>query len=75
MKKDLVVKVGEYTKDGAKKAKYKNIGVMLDGDNGPYLLLDRTFNLAGVLGDRDTVLVSIYEPKDKNEDDPNSVPF
>lgn len=65
-KYDLVVKVGEYTDgQGQTKGRFKNIGVMMEGDNGPYLLLDRTFNPAGVGGNegRESIIVSLYEPR------------
>ena len=66
-KYDLVVKTGEYTDgQGQTKGRFKNVGVMMEGDNGPYLLLDRTFNPAGVGGNegRESIIVSMYEPKD-----------
>ena len=66
-KYDLVVKVGEYTDgQGQTKGRFKNVGVMMEGDNGPYLLLDRTFNPAGVGGNegRESIIVPLYEPKD-----------
>ena len=64
---DLVVKVGEYTDgQGQTKGRFRNVCVMMDGDKGPYLLLDRTFNPAGVGGNegRESIIVSLYEPKD-----------
>jgi hypothetical protein len=64
---DLVVKVGEYTDNqGQTKGRFKNVGVMMEGDKGPYILLDRTFNPAGVGGNdgRESIIVSLYEPKD-----------
>ena len=63
---DLVVKVGEYTDNqGQTKGRFKNVGVMMEGDKGPYILLDRTFNPAGVGGNdgRESIIVSLYEPK------------
>jgi len=65
-KYDLVVKVGEYTDgQGQTKGRFKNVGVVMDGQNGPYILLDRTFNPAGVGGNdgRESIIVSMYEPK------------
>jgi hypothetical protein len=65
-KYDLVVKVGEYTDgQGQTKGRFKNVGVMMEGQNGPYILLDRTFNPAGVGGNdgRESIIVSMYEPK------------
>jgi hypothetical protein len=64
---DLVVKVGEYIDgQGQTKGRFKNVGVMMEGDKGPYILLDRTFNPAGVGGNegRESIIVSLYEPKD-----------
>jgi len=49
MSKRLSAKTGEYTKDGETKGEYTQIGVILQNDNGEYLLLDPTINLAGVL--------------------------
>lgn len=73
---DLAVKVGTYTKDGEQKNRYQNVGVIIDGPHGPYMLLNRYFNPAGVPGDadRDSVLISMFSPKPRgshNEvDDP-----
>lgn len=66
---DVSVKTGSYTDgSGQTKGRYENIGVMMEGDNGPYLMLKRTFNPAGVPGqnDRDTVLCSLFAPRDNN---------
>lgn len=68
-KYDLVVKTGEYTdRDGNTKSRFKNVGVVMDGQNGPYILLDRTFNPAGVGGQdgRESIIISMYEPRDDN---------
>lgn len=66
---DLVVKVGEYTDgSGATKGRFKNVGVVMTGQNGPYILLDRTFNPAGVGGNegRESIIISMYEPKQES---------
>jgi hypothetical protein len=66
-KYDLSVKTGEYTdRDGQTKGRYLNIGVMMETDKGPYILLNRTFNPAGVPGnnERDNIMVSLFEPRD-----------
>jgi len=68
-KYDLSVKVGEYTDaNGVVKGRYQNVGVVMEGQNGPYILLNRTFNPAGVPGqaDRESVIVSMFEPRDDN---------
>jgi hypothetical protein len=73
---DLVVKVGEYTDgQGQTKGRFKNVGVMMDGDKGPYILLDRTFNPAGVGGNegRESIIVSMYEPKQEGGQQAHSV--
>ena len=46
---DLVVKTGEYQQNGETKSRYENIGSMMEGDNGPFLIMKRTFNPAGVV--------------------------
>lgn len=61
---DLAVKVGEYTdRDGNTKGRYENIGAVFRNDNGQFLMMKRTFNPAGVPGDGDSILVSMFEPK------------
>ena len=70
---DVTVKTGSYTdSQGQQKGRYENIGVMMQGDNGPYLMLKRTFNPAGVPNEdnRDTVLCSLFEPKDQGQQQP-----
>lgn len=49
MAKRIAVKVDEYEKEGQVKGKYVEIGVILSNENGEYVLLDPTVNLAGVL--------------------------
>ena len=72
MARDLVAKVGEYTdKNGEKKSKWLNVGVILPGkEGGEFVLLDPTVNLAGVLVKQrmmnpqkggDTVMVSVFD--------------
>lgn len=69
MKKfDLAVKTGSYEKNGETKNRYQNVGVMIEGNNGPYILLDKTFNPAGIQDGKDKVLISMFEPKGKAQD-------
>lgn len=66
-KYDLVVKIGTYAnRYGEEKGRYENIGSVMEGDNGPFAILKRTFNPAGVPNpdSRDSVLVSMFEPRD-----------
>ena len=67
IKYDIVAKVGEYQKDGVTKAKYKNVGVVMEKDGKPFILLDRTFNPAALDAGKESVLLSLYEPKKKYE--------
>lgn len=72
-KYDIVATVGTYQKGGVTKNKFKNVGVVMEKEGKPFILLDRTFNPAGLPGDgRDNVLLSLYEPKDKNSDNNQS---
>lgn len=65
---DLSVKTGEYqTRDGQTKARYEPVGALMQGDNGPFIMLKRTFNPAGVPTDRDNILISAFEPRDGNQ--------
>lgn len=61
---DLAVKTGSYMKDGQEKGRYENIGSVMQGDKGQFLILKRTFNPAGVPNPdcKDSVLVSCFEP-------------
>ena len=68
---DLAVKTGErQMPDGTTKGNYKNVGVVMEGENGPFMILEKTFNPAGVPGDRDSIIVSMFQPKPKNENEP-----
>ena len=63
---DICVKTGSYTnRDGETKNRYINVGAVIQGDNGPFMLLERWFNPAGVDTDRDSVLLSLFKPDNK----------
>ena len=65
---DLAVKVSTYTtRSGEEKGRWQNIGSVLQLENGgKVLLIDRTFNPAGVPNPdgRDSVMVSLFPPKE-----------
>lgn len=63
---DLCVKSGSYEKGGETKSKWLNVGAVLSGDKGMFILLDRTFNPAGCPNPegKETVLISMFEPKE-----------
>lgn len=75
-KYDLAVKTGTYTKDGEEKGRYENVGAIWEGDNGPYLVLKRTFNPAGVpfKDGSDSIFISMFAPKDETEKGPRQRP-
>lgn len=63
---DLAVKVGEYTdKQGNTKGRYQNVGALMMGDKGPFIMLAKWFNPAGVVDSRggESILISAFEPK------------
>lgn len=77
----LKVKTGSYqTADGATKSRYLEIGRIVEGDRGPFMLLSRVFSPSGVdveIG-RDSILVSMFEPREFEDDIPvgrKPVPF
>lgn len=62
--RDLAVKTGSYTVNGETKGRYKNVGSLMQSEDGSrFILLDTTFNPAGVPNpdNRDNVLISIFE--------------
>ncbi|WP_159711577.1 hypothetical protein [Geminicoccus flavidas] len=67
-KYDLAVKTGTYQKDGETKNRYENIGAVFQGDDGPFIVMKRSFNPAGVpfKEGSDSIMVSCFAPKDSN---------
>jgi hypothetical protein len=58
---DLSVKVSTYTDDmGQQRTRWQRIGSVLEGQYGPYILLDRHINLAGLPGEG-PVTVSMFD--------------
>jgi hypothetical protein len=74
--KDLAVKTGEYTVNGETKGRYENVGAVMQGDNGKFIMLKRTFNPAGVPNPdgRDSVLISMFDVKDAQGNKPAAAP-
>lgn len=63
--KDLSVVVGEYTdKNGEVKPRREKIGVKIEDGDKEYILLKKTFNPAGISGDSENVLVSIFKQRE-----------
>jgi hypothetical protein len=75
---DLAVAVGSYTnKSGDEKKRWKNIGsVVQTKDGGKVILIDRTFNPAGVPVEdgRDQIMISMFEPKEEGSGNNASKP-
>lgn len=63
MTKRLAAKTGTYTnQQGEQKGEYTQIGVLMSGDNGEYMLLDPTVNLAGVLAKQNAMAFNEGKP-------------
>ena len=70
---DLAVKTGQYQNSkGETKGRYENVGSVMQGTDGQFLILKRTFNPAGVPNPefKDSVIVSCFEPKDQQQRQP-----
>lgn len=68
--KDLAVKTGTYESGGQTKGRYLNVGsVMEDNNGGKFIMLDRTFNPAGVPNpdNRSNVIISMFDVRVKDE--------
>jgi len=84
MAKRIVAKTGEYQKDGQTKGEYTKLGVMLNNNNGDYMLLDPSVSLAGLLikqntlaaqsgcQQRDMVMISIFEDDNQQQGQNNN---
>lgn len=68
---DICVKVGTYTnKEGKEVGRYENIGAKWEKeDGGTFVTIKRTFSPAGVPNpdNKDSIILSIFEKKDKQE--------
>ncbi len=65
---DLAVKTGTYTQNGETKGRYENVGAVMEGSDGQFIMMKRTFNPAGVpfKDGSDAILVSMFQPKPKD---------
>ena len=69
-KYDLACKTGTYEKEGTTKNRYKNVGLILENEEGKKMvMIDPTFNFAAVRREegKEMVMVSMFEPKDKQQ--------
>ena len=63
---DLAVKIESYTdREGKQRNKYQNVGAVIEGNNGSYILLDRYFNPAGLPNpeNRTNVIISMFDAR------------
>ena len=68
-KYDVVAKVGEYQdQSGQTKPRWQNVGAVVTTENGHALLLNKTFNPAGLAEpDRESVMLNLFEPKERGQ--------
>lgn len=68
-KYDVVAIVGQYIdkQTGQPKPRYKNVGAVIQNSNGGFnLLLDKTFNPAGLAEpDKESIILSLFEPQNR----------
>jgi hypothetical protein len=66
---DLCVKTGSYTdREGNEKGRWMNVGALMEGDNGPFIMLNACFNPAGLREEgRESILISCFEPQQDNQ--------
>lgn len=75
--KDIAAKTGEYTdRDGNTKGRWQNVGSLMQGDGGEFIILNRWFNPAGMPNpdNRDSIVLSCFEPKEGGGQRQHSAP-
>lgn len=63
---DVAIPLGTYEdREGNEKTRWQNVGAILEGEKGPYLLLDRWFNPGGMPNpeNRTSVILTLMEAK------------
>ena len=68
---DVAIPLGTYgDRSGNEKVRWQNVGAILEGDKGPYLLLDRWFNPAGLPNpeNRTSVVLTLFDASKKSQD-------
>ena len=65
-KYDMAVATGSYKdRNGNSKNQYETIGAVFEGERGPYAILKKTFNPAGIVSEKDSIIISFFEPRAK----------
>ena len=66
--KKLMVKNGSYQKDGEEKAKWVQVGVIMDGQNGEFAILEPHINLAAFPHDEGKgIMCSIFDDSNQQQ--------
>jgi hypothetical protein len=68
---DVAIPLGTYeNRDGIEKTRWQNVGAVLEGEKGPYLLLDRWFNPAGLPNpeNRTSVVLTLFDANKRGQD-------
>lgn len=62
---DLAVKTGTYTVNGETKNLFANVGAVMQGDNGQFIMLNAHFNPAAIARKEgsESILISCFEPR------------
>ena len=66
-KYDIVAKNGEYIgKDGTTKTRWLNVGSVMENDKGDYIIMNRTFNPAGLPNpeNKESCFLSLFPSKE-----------
>lgn len=60
--------IGSYTdSDGQEKKRYQTVGAILENDNGPFIVMNKWFNPAGLASpSEESVFLSLFAPKEKS---------
>ena len=77
--KDIAVVVGTYRQGNETKFKWKTVGALIENNGKQYIMLDRTFNPAGVYVESgregsDQCVMSLFEPQERRAEGSPSAP-
>ena len=68
---DIAVKIGEYETQQGKKNRWQTVGALMQSDNGPFIILEKWFNPAGIdTQGRNGIMLSCFEPRQRGESAP-----
>lgn len=68
---DVAIPLGSYEdRNGVEKTRWQNVGAVIEGDKGPFLLLDRWFNPAGLPNpeNRTSVVISLFDARKRSHE-------